>query len=67
MYFALAAIIDKFHYLKYGLAVVLVFIGVKMLLAHTQWEIPIGASLAVVAGVLTLSIVTSMLLPKHKV
>ncbi|MCC6476353.1 TerC family protein [bacterium] len=67
MYFALAAIIDRFHYLKYGLAVVLVFIGVKMLLAHTQWEIPIGVSLAVVAGVLTLSVLISMLLPKHKV
>ena len=39
----------------------------KMLLGHTAWEIPIGISLAVVAGVLTISILVSLMLPKHKV
>jgi tellurite resistance protein TerC len=63
MYFALAAIVDRFHYLKYGLAVVLVFIGVKMLI-HSFYNIPIGISLGVVAGVLAISVAVSMLRPK---
>ena len=39
LYFALAGVMDKFHYLKIGLGVVLTFVGVKMLLAHTAWKI----------------------------
>ena len=35
LYFALAEVMDKFHYLKIGLGVVLTFVGVEMLLAHT--------------------------------
>ena len=35
LYFALAGVMDKFHYLKIGLGVVLAFVGVKMLLAHS--------------------------------
>ena len=39
LYFALAGVMDKFHYLKIGLGVVLSFVGVKMLLAHSPWKI----------------------------
>ena len=60
LYFLLASMIDQFRYLKYGLAAVLTFVGVKMVLADI-YHIPIGISLAVVAGLLTISIAASML------
>jgi tellurite resistance protein TerC len=63
MYFLLAGIIHRFHYLKIGLAAVLVFIGVKMLVEH--WlVIPIGLSLGIVALVLASSVVASLMWPK---
>lgn len=55
LYFVLAGVMGKFHLLKYGLSVVLAFVGVKMLLSE-KWPIPIGISLGVVGGVLALSI-----------
>ncbi len=63
LYFALAGIMDKFHYLKIGLGVVLVFVGLKMLLAHTAWKLDTLVSLAVVAGILAISVVASLLRP----
>ena len=63
LYFALAGVIHKFHYLKYGLAVILSFVGVKMLLGHTPFAIPIGISLAVVAFVLAMSVMASLIWP----
>jgi tellurite resistance protein TerC len=60
LYFALAGIMGKFHYLKVGLSLVLVFVGVKMLLAGI-YKIPIAASLAVIAALLGGSIVASLL------
>src|SRR5215213_9885731 len=48
LYFLLAGVMDKFHYLKIGLSIVLVFIGAKMLVAMAGLHIPIGLSLAVV-------------------
>lgn len=66
MYFVLANVIDKFHLLKYGLSVVLAFVGVKMLISDL-WHIPIGISLGVVAGVLICSILLSLVIkPKPK-
>jgi tellurite resistance protein TerC len=65
MYFLLAGVIDKFHYLKLGLAVVLSFVGVKMLITFFHIEVPIGASLGVVASVLTVSVVASLLFPRQ--
>jgi tellurite resistance protein TerC len=59
LYFLLAGVIDLFVYLRYGLGVVLGFVGIKMLLGDI-YKIPIGISLAVVAGILTLSIVASL-------
>jgi tellurite resistance protein TerC len=53
LYFALAGVMDKFHYLKVGLGVVLSFVGVKMLLGHTEWKIDTHLSLGVIVMVLT--------------
>lgn len=65
MYFVLAGVIGKFHLLKYGLSVVLAFVGAKMLLSDL-YPIPIGWSLGVVAGVLVSSVLLSLVIkPKH--
>ncbi len=59
MYFLLAALLPSFRYLKYGLAAVLVFIGIRML-AEPWIEISVGTALAVVAGVLGVAIAASL-------
>jgi len=64
LYFALAGVMDKFHYLKIGLGVVLTFVGVKMVLAHTAWKIDTHVSLGVIVVVLATSVVMSLLRPK---
>lgn len=64
LYFVLARALHLFHYLKIGLALVLVFIGAKMLLAHTAWHIDTLPALLVVATVLIISIAVSLLFPK---
>lgn len=65
LYFLIAGIIDLFVYLRYGLGFVLSFVGVKMLLADI-YPIPIGISLSMIAGILTISVVASLLFPpKH--
>jgi tellurite resistance protein TerC len=64
MYFLLAGVIEKFHYLKLGLAGVLVFVGGKMLVTFFDVHIHIAVSLAVVGGVLLASIIASLLFPK---
>ena len=65
MYFALAGMMDLFHYLHYGLSVVLIFIGLKMLGSHYV-NIPTGWALAIVLLVLGASILASLLNPKRK-
>jgi len=62
MYFALAGTMELFHYLHYGLSVVLIFIGLKMLGAHYV-EIPTGWALGIVVIVLGVSVVASLLRP----
>ncbi len=64
LYFALAGVMDKFHYLKIGLGVVLSFVGVKMILAHTAWKIDTLVSLGVIVLILATSVVWSLLKPK---
>jgi len=64
LYFVLSGVIDKFHYLKPGLGLILGFVGVKMLTVHTAFKISTGASLAFTAGVLVLSIIGSIVFPK---
>lgn len=65
LYFALAGIMNLFHYLKIGLSVVLAFVGVKMLIVDI-YPLPIGISLAVVGGVLLVSVLASILWPKKE-
>ena len=65
MYFLLAGVIEKFHFLKLGLAIVLTFVGVKMLITYFHLEIPIAISLGVVGAVLILSVVASLVFPKE--
>ena len=62
LFFVLAGMADKFHLLAYGLATVLIFIGVKMLIMHF-WHIPIGAALGVVALAIGTSMVASVMFP----
>jgi len=59
LYFALAGMVDKFRYLKTGLGVVLAFVGVKMLLAHTSYKIDTLVALSVAAGVLAVTVAAS--------
>ena len=59
LYFLLADLMDRFAYLKLGLAAVLGFVGLKMLLADLI-EIPIAASLGVIAGCLAITVVASL-------
>ena len=63
LYFALAAFIHRFEYLKYGLSVILVFIGAKMVINHYQGGpvIPIQVSLLIVVTLLAASVIFSLL------
>jgi len=66
MFFLLSGALDKFHLLKHGLAMVLVFVGLKMVwLDHLfGGRFPIGVSLAIIGSVVGASIVLSLLFPK---
>lgn len=65
IYFALAAVAQLFHFLKYGLALVLVYIGGKMIVHEAfHWNVNAWVNLAVVIGVLALSVVASLLFPR---
>ena len=64
MYFLLAGVVEKFQYLKIGLAIVLTFIGVKMLVVAVGIHIPIKFSLVFVGVVLVSSVIASILWPK---
>ena len=63
LYFALSGIMQLFHYLHYGLSFILVFVGVKMLLADI-YKIPIGIALGVVASTLLISVIASVVRPR---
>lgn len=63
LYFLLSGMAGKFPYLKYGISVILFFVGVKMLLSHTI-KIPIVLSLGVIVGILALSILASKVFPR---
>ncbi len=62
LYFALAGMMEAFHYLHYGLSAILTFIGIKMLLS-SYYPIPTEYALAAVGAVLLISIVVSLLVP----
>jgi tellurite resistance protein TerC len=65
LYFLLADVIHRFHYLKIGLSIVLVFVGLKML-ATDLFKVPIGASLAIIMLVLGASIAASWFWPRPR-
>ena len=66
LYFLLAGAVDKFHYLKYGLGVVLVFVGLKMTVLNRLWHghFPIAWSLGIIIGVIAVSIALSLIFPR---
>jgi len=73
LYFVLAGAIGYFRYLKVGLALVLVFVGVKMLIAphgetpnRFQYELPIAVSLLVVVGIIVASILASVIAARRE-
>ncbi|HEX8638415.1 MAG TPA: TerC family protein, partial [Pyrinomonadaceae bacterium] len=67
MYFMLAGVINKFYLLKYGLAVVLIFVGLKMVWLNPLYggHFPILWSLGFILGTITVSIVASLIFPKN--
>ena len=65
MFFLLAGVMNKFYLLKYALAVVLLFVGAKMLVID-YYKVPIGLSLAVIAVLIIGSVVLSLLFPKKE-
>jgi len=66
LYFLLKGAVDKFHYLKYGLGLVLIFVGLKMTVLNHLWDghFPISWSLAFIVLVIAASIVVSLVFPK---
>lgn len=64
MYFAVSGMMDLFEYLHYGLSVVLILIGLKMLTSH-YFEVPTVVALGTVAGVIAISILASIIFPKR--
>ncbi|HYG57740.1 MAG TPA: TerC family protein [Symbiobacteriaceae bacterium] len=65
LYFLLAGVVDKFRYLKLGLAAVLSFVGIKMLIVDF-YKVPTPISLMVILGLIGLSIAASLLIPETK-
>jgi tellurite resistance protein TerC len=66
LYFLLAGAVDKFHMLKYGLGIVLIFVGLKMVWLNRLYggHFPIGISLAIIIGTIVVSVVLSLVFPK---
>jgi len=65
LFFSLSGFMDRFHYLKVGLGLILVFVGFKMVAKYWEKELPILASLGVIVVLLAGSIVASILRPKE--
>ncbi len=68
LYFLLAGVYDKFYLLKYGLGIVLMFVGLKMAWLNEMFggKFPISWSLSIICGVIALSVVLSLLRPQRK-
>ena len=65
LYFLLADMADRFHFLKYGLALVLIFVGGKMLIVD-WWHVPTAVSLITIATIVAGSMLVSLLITKVK-
>jgi len=63
LYFAIAGIVKLFRMLKYGLAAILIFVGVKMCISGF-YEVPIGKSLLTILALLLISIFASIIIPE---
>lgn len=63
LYFALKGFADLFHYLKYGLSVILMFIGVKLLISGV-FHMPVSVTMAVIFGILFISVIASLVTRK---
>lgn len=61
IYFALARVVDLFRYLKYGLSVILVFVGIKITIAR-HYHIPVSTSLGVIIGTLLIAVIASVVM-----
>ncbi len=66
LYFALKGFADIFHYLKYGLSLILMFIGVKMIATYWHFHMPVSITMIVIFGILFISIVLSLLSNQRK-
>lgn len=65
LYFALAGVMRMFEYLHYGLAAILIFVGIKMMMVEI-YKIPVAVALGVVAGILLVSVLASILKKKRR-
>jgi len=65
LYFLLADMAERFHFLKYGLALVLMFVGGKMLVAE-WWHVPTMISLLVIAAIVAGSMIISLLVTRRR-
>jgi tellurite resistance protein TerC len=67
LYFLLAGMMDRFYLLKYGLAIVLIFVGLKIAWLNALYggKFPITISLGFIAAVIVLSVVASLVFPRH--
>ena len=66
MYFLIANLLNKFVYLKEGLSVILIWVGVKTIVSHALFKIPTLLSLGVIALVMSISIVASIKSQKNE-
>ncbi len=68
LFFLLAGIMHKFRFLKYGLGLVLIFVGLKMVWLNDAFggKFPVGLSLSIIGGVLALSVIASLAIPAKK-
>ena len=63
MYFLLASVADKFEFVKKGVGIILIYVGIKMLLPliNHEWEIPVIVSLVIILAILSLSVLISII------
>ncbi len=68
LFFLLAGVMHKFYLLQYGLGIILIFVGLKMVWLNTLMDgkFPISWSLSIICGILTLSVVASLVFPKKE-
>jgi tellurite resistance protein TerC len=65
LYFALSGLMGMFRFLNYGLGAILVFVGIKMMIADI-YKVPIWMALGTIVGILTISILLSVFIKKEK-